>query len=259
MQDFDPLLRTSLEGEPCSYDELRSEGYYAEDRRPRVAGLESLLQHGSPMDRWLAARLLLAWGERAGYEQLKRWIHGPVPWQPGELSCERWYGADDTFEQLMGDVTNTDELDDPPADLGELRREAFRALMSRVSDVWLGRTPALAYAAFPEDFDGWEEEAAADVRGAVDAGTRAGAPAWLTFQAAALLPLLARSAPDQLLAHAQTLLDYAEDSGSVAREVGFVLKQNVGAAAGPLLRRLAASTDSYAAEPARDALAKGLK
>jgi hypothetical protein len=238
--DPELLLFRDKSGRPAQFQDVVDDGLDG-GYEDRVPGLIAVLHHGAPYHQLLAAAMLAAWCQPAGFEAIRQWASHPssVPWKEAPASFDRISGADASFETLADALRTGAACDDQVA---ALRLEATRAMLRHVSARFLlDRTLALAILRDTANLP----QLAPDLRAALDASlARLRAPERpefnLAFQAASLLMPLARLDDAATASYAEQLLDTAsaKDNPKLLRELANAMAEGSGPATGAILQRL---------------------
>lgn len=230
------LLHVDLEGEEADLDDLMADGLDG-SLDERIPALIELLEHGTPVERYSAAYLLIAWDVPEALETLIRWAEqsDELPRQVGN----RFTGGDASFGQLAESLGSGGKSP-RAADTVRLRVAAGRALLQLVEDEDFERHLSVAL--------GWNDllrkslvdETAAAAERAISALERGHEPGFdLWTQAAGLLYPLSKELDEDAAAFARRLIR----QGRKDRRMLLELVDALGAGSGPatleVLRELA--------------------
>jgi hypothetical protein len=140
-QEGDALLFEDRDGHRAAFEDVMDDGLdgvYQE----RVPALVSLLSSADSAEHQvLAAALLVAWGQRAGFDSTIHWLKHPreAPWSPVSSAVPDRFPIDDALPVLV-DAARTSFWNDESQDLRSMQGELLKRMLELAQSafLWLG-------------------------------------------------------------------------------------------------------------------------
>lgn len=140
LQEIDSLLFEDRNGDRAAFEDVMDDGLDG-IYRERVPALVSLLTGcDSAEHRVLAAALLIAWGQRAGFDSAIQWLKHPreAPWSPvsSAVDSDR-FPLDDALPVLV-DAVRTSLWNNESRDLRSIQGKLLKRILELAQSRYLG-------------------------------------------------------------------------------------------------------------------------